>query len=334
MEEHDTTGIITQTTRSEFIKIAKKEKIFEVNPMKEKNTKWWLYNSSRSERGNMELCRKRKILANAGELFIKMCEQGKAEQEIRKEMKYWKNLQATKKYQLKAVDKKKDEAAEKVTKQTELEKKIKARWAGRKERKRTRKKGIKKINWEYFYQNFFKARDESIWLAHQKQTIMEKIISKHGNIRLMDEEQFDDWQTFYFEGINEIAENEQSARQEVLEAIFTHKLLTKEYHYEPLSPYTKDDFQQLRCCWMMFGYYIMKRRRKLNDICSNMNKVRYKTIGLTLDNSTFGKQFKQFTDESTEECSHENRIYYNNQLFYNDSKIEHLESEYFTPDPS
>jgi hypothetical protein len=107
----------------------------------------------------------------------------------------------------------------------------------------------------------------------------------------MDEEQFDDWQTFYLEGIHEIAENEQSAKPEILEAIFTHKLLPKEYHYEPLSSYTKDEFQKLRCCWMIFGYYIMKRRRKWNEICSNMNKVRYKTIVLTLDNSTFGKQF-------------------------------------------
>jgi hypothetical protein len=195
----------------------------------------------------MELCRKKKILSNAGVLFIKMCEQVKAELDIKKEMKYWKNLQATKKYQMKEVDKKKSETVEKVPRQTELEKKIKARWAERKERKRTRKKGIKKINWEYFYQNFFKARDESIWLAHKKQTIMSKIISKHRNIRLMDEEQFDDWQTFYFEGINEIAENEQSATPEILEAIFAHKLLPKEYNYEPLSSYTRNDFQQLRC---------------------------------------------------------------------------------------
>jgi hypothetical protein len=47
----------------------------------------------------------------------------------------------------------------------------------------------------------------------------------------------------------------------------------------------------------------------------------------------FGKQFKQFIDESTEECTHEGRFYYNNQLFYNDSTIEQLEFEYFTPDP-
>jgi sulfate adenylyltransferase subunit 1 (EFTu-like GTPase family) len=94
----------------------------------------------------MELCRKKKILANAGELFIKMCEQVKVEREIKKEMKYWKNLQATKKYQLKTTTKKKEEAADKIPRLTEADKKIKARWAGRKERKPTRKKGIKKIN--------------------------------------------------------------------------------------------------------------------------------------------------------------------------------------------
>jgi hypothetical protein len=110
--------------------------------------------------------------------------------------------------------------------------------------------------------------------------------------------------------------------------------MPKEYHYEPLSQYTKDDFQQLRCCWMMVGYYVMKRRRKWNEISSNMNKVRYKTEGLSFENSTFGKQLKQLIDDSTEECLHEGRFYYKDQLFYNDDAIEQLQIEYFTPDPS
>jgi hypothetical protein len=60
MEEHDTSGYVSHTTRNEFIKIAQKEKVFEIKVAKEKNTKWWHYNSTRSERGNMELCGKRK----------------------------------------------------------------------------------------------------------------------------------------------------------------------------------------------------------------------------------------------------------------------------------
>jgi hypothetical protein len=44
---------------------------------------------------------------------------------------------------------------------------------------------------------------------------MEKITTEHRNIRLIDEEQFDNWQTFYFEGINEIAENEQSDKPDI-----------------------------------------------------------------------------------------------------------------------
>jgi hypothetical protein len=44
-----------------------------------------------------------------------------------------------------------------------------------------------------------------------------------------------------------------------MNAIFTLYLLPECYHYEPFADYTKDNFQKLRCLWMMFGYFVLKR---------------------------------------------------------------------------
>jgi hypothetical protein len=48
---------------------------------------------------------------------------------------------------------------------------------------------------------------------------------------------------FILKKLTNIAENEQCTKPEILKAILTHKLMPKEYHYEPLGQYTRDDFQ-------------------------------------------------------------------------------------------
>jgi hypothetical protein len=107
---------------------------------------------------------------------------------------------------------------------------------------------------------------------------MKDIQKRHQNMRLMDDEQFELLEAFYLEGINEIAIYDQSANDYVLNAIFEHYLLPEEYHYEPFADYTKDDFQRMRCLWMMFGYFILKRRDEWKEVMKRSGDVKYRTI--------------------------------------------------------
>jgi hypothetical protein len=114
----------------------------------------------------------------------------------------------------------------------------------------------------------------------------------------MDEEQFDLWEASYLQGINEVATYDQCANENVLNTIFTHFLLPECYHYEPFADYTKDDFQRLRCLWMMFGYFVLKRRDEWKEVMKRSGDVKCRTIRPQFRQTLFGCQFKEFLESS------------------------------------
>jgi hypothetical protein len=57
----------------------------------------------------------------------------------------------------------------------------------------------------------------------------------------MDAEQFNLWQSWYFEDLECITNYPETATSETIERIFGYYLFLNEYHYESLIKYAKDD---------------------------------------------------------------------------------------------
>jgi hypothetical protein len=245
----------SKITKEEFTEIAEKEKLISFNVNNYLKDKAW-----RNECGgpsakfhNRKLYIEPTIRARGTDLFHAMKKKYQVEQQMKRDLKYWKSLQLIKKYNTKLHPIKELTAKEKLDEHITKHKGSKKRWPDRKKRKIWRSITAKNINWEYFYDTWLKARDQLRHLECSNTTIFKEIQRKHHNIRLMDDEQFVLWEAFYLQGINEVATYDQCANENVLNAIFTHYLLPECYHYEPFADYIKDDFQRLRCLWMMFG---------------------------------------------------------------------------------
>jgi hypothetical protein len=143
------------------------------------------------------------------DLFYMMKKRMQAEQQMKRELRNWKNMQLIKKFNTKLNPIKELTSLEILNEQITKYKGSKKRWPERKRSKVLNRITAKDIYWENFYENYLKARDQIMYLRSSNTTIYDEIKKRHKKVRLMDDEQFELWEAFYLQGIIEVANFDQ-----------------------------------------------------------------------------------------------------------------------------
>jgi hypothetical protein len=165
-------------------------------------------------------------------------------------------------------------------------------------------------------------------IRRRKMTIVQEIIKRNNNLKLMDDEQFVVWGALYTEILDDLANNERSP--DMINNGITHKFMDERFRQELFDVYWEDDYWNLRCCWIMLMYFVNKRKNEWKEVAACLKDIKGDSFGFCYRGTLFEAKFRAFIKDSFEELKIED-IDEDAPMFVNDFTIFRTLKQYNKP---